>query len=98
MEGRHGVTSFFDAVGFTGYDTGFRVTLSESGKLQIRSGQLRASCLLTRSKIVAMGAAVANLVLDSKIQVFSDPEAFDRQLEHLGGGAALRPRSALAAG
>ena len=91
MEGRRGVTSFFDAVDFTGYESRFRTTLADLGKRQIKGGQLTASCLLTRSKIVSMGAAVANLVLDSRLRVFSDPCAFDRHLVTLGGGAALRP-------
>jgi hypothetical protein len=90
MEGRHGVTSFFDAVAFTGYESRFRTTLADLGKRQIKSGQLAASCVLTRSKIVSMGAAVANLVLDSRLRVFADACAFDEHLVNLGGGAALR--------
>jgi hypothetical protein len=46
--------------------------------------------LLTRSKLVAMGAAVVNLALPSKIDVCSNPGVFDRKLVELGGAAALK--------
>jgi hypothetical protein len=89
LAGRRGVTVFFDGLAFTGYDSGFRTPLSASARTLVDSGQLKGILLLTQSKLVAMGAAVVNLVLGSKIEVFADPKVFDRRLVDFGGGAAL---------
>ncbi len=61
LAGRRGVTVFFDGLAFTGYDSGFRTPLSASARALVDSGQLKRILLLTRSKLVAMGAAVVNL-------------------------------------
>jgi hypothetical protein len=89
LAGRTGVTVFFDGLAFTGYDSGFRTPLSASARTHVDSGQLKGILLLTRSKLVAMGAAVVNLALGSKIEVFGDVKVFDRRLVDFGGGAAL---------
>jgi hypothetical protein len=87
--GRRNVTCFFDGLEFTGYDSAFRATLSTFAQGQVESGQLKKLHLLTRSKLVAMGAAVVNLVVQSKIDVCANVTVFDRKLIDLGGRAAL---------
>jgi hypothetical protein len=89
LAGRQGVVSFFDGLAFSGYDTNFRTPLAKFAQVAVKSGQLKGVNLLTRSKLVAMGAAVVNLTVGSKIDVYSDVEAFDRRLVDCGGGAAL---------
>jgi hypothetical protein len=87
--GRQGVVSFVDGLAFTGYDSSFRTQLATFTQTATGSGQLKVVNLLTRSKLVAMGPAVVNLAIGSKIEVFADPEVFDRRLIALGGGAAF---------
>lgn len=95
FEGKRDVNSFLDGLAFTGYDTGFRTRLADLARRQVEAGQLKRIHLLTRSKLVAMGAAVVNLVI-GRIEVFSDVAVFENLLTKLGGGGALsRTRAAV---
>ena len=96
FEGKRDICSFFDGLAFTGYDTGFRTRLADVSRRQVEAGQLKRVNLLTHSKLVAMGAAVVNLAIGSKIDVFSDVAVFESVLVRVGGGGALsRPRAAV---
>jgi hypothetical protein len=95
LSGRRDVVSFVDALAVTGYESGFRPPLAAQSRRQIESGQLKQINMLTRSKLVAMGAAVVNLAIGSKIEVFSDTKAFDERLVAAGGASVFaRSRAA----
>jgi hypothetical protein len=89
FEGKRDILSFFDGLAFTGYDTGFRTRLSDLFRQQVDAGQLKRINLLTRSKLVAMGAAVVNLAIGSKIDVFSDIAVFENLLTGVGAAGSL---------
>jgi hypothetical protein len=98
LQGRKGIHSFFDGLDFNGYDPAFRSVLNDSSKESEKSGQVASIWVLTRSKIVAMGSAVVSLMLDSKIQVVSSVETFEKQLIAVGGASALQPKGTRQAG
>jgi hypothetical protein len=91
MAGRRDVLSFFDGAGFTGYDPDFRAVLGVQARRQLEQRQVKQVCVLTRSKIVAMGAAVVGLAIGSKHEVFSDVKAFDKRIVAAGAASALNP-------
>jgi hypothetical protein len=78
-----------DGLDLVGYDPAFRVHLADQAKQHIDAGRLDTIHLLTRSKLVSMGAAVVNLALGSRIRVFSSTQLFDAEVERLGAGAVL---------
>jgi hypothetical protein len=89
LSGRRDVVSFVDAVALTGYESSFRTPLAAQAKRQIESGQLKLVKMLTHSKLVAMGAAVVNLAIGSKIEVFSNIKVFDEVLVAAGGASVF---------
>jgi hypothetical protein len=93
FEGKRDSVLFFDGLEFTGYESQFRARLAESARRSVDSGQLKLANLLTRSKIVAMGAAVVNLAIGSRIQVFSDIAAYERVIVKAGASSALRGKA-----
>jgi hypothetical protein len=95
LSGRRDVVSFIDALALAGYESSFRTPLAAQARRQIESGQLKLVNMLTRSKLVAMGAAVVNLAVGSKIEVFSDTKAFDERVVAAGGASVfVRSRAA----
>ncbi len=79
---RHGIRVdwFGDYSEMTGYDTETRVALSEfTTKYKT---QLSTVTVLVRSKIVAMGATVANLAVGGILDVVSNREKYERAIAH----------------
>jgi hypothetical protein len=73
------VTLFDDLDGLTGYDPGVRAGLTEW--VNQNKGAVTAVHILVRSRVVAMGVGVANMVLRGVISAHSDRAVFDRELE-----------------
>jgi hypothetical protein len=69
---------FIDAWQLDGYETGYRVALTEM--LRAMPEVTRVHGLL-RSTIVAMGAAVANLALGGIVKIYRRPADFEAAME-----------------
>jgi hypothetical protein len=70
---------FYDLWDLQGYDSPVRVDFTNFH----RKFGLRSLHALTRSRVVAMGVAVANLALGNRITVHSGRESFDARLAEL---------------
>jgi hypothetical protein len=83
---------FHDAWEHEGYDTEFRVGMANWAKASsaATTGRLLSVDVLVRSKLVAMGVAVANLVAGGIIRSHSRLETYSAALIQAGGGEALR--------
>jgi hypothetical protein len=89
-EGRHvGFNDWFD---MTDYDSQARILLTEMVNESI--ALIEASHVLIASKLVAFGVRAANVVLRRHLTVYSDPEAFDRELRRVMARDAARSSSA----
>jgi hypothetical protein len=80
MTGR--ITVFFDCWDMTGYDSEFRLKTSAWGAEH--KSDVDAGYMVTRSKLVAMGATVANLVTGGKIKGYSERSEFDSEAKRCG--------------
>ena len=77
---------FNDTDRMPSYDPGFRNVLTDwSGS---KGDRLRAIHILTRSKVVAMGAAVANLMLGGNVKMYADRVQFEAAFTAAGGAAS----------
>jgi hypothetical protein len=76
VKGDGGFDYFYDLWNLRVYDSPVRVDLTEFH----RKVGLRSLHTLTRSRVVAMGVAVANLALGNRITVHSSRESFDQRL------------------
>ena len=88
-EGCRGMIVFFDGLSFTGYEPSFRAILGLAGRQAIQDGHVKEVCVLTRSKIVAMGAAVVAMTAESKFDVFSNVKAFEKRMVRAGASIVL---------
>jgi hypothetical protein len=79
-----GFDYFYDLWSLQVYDSPVRVDLTDFH----RKVGLRSLHTLTRSRVVAMGVAVANLALGNRITVHSSRESFDQRLAAVCRGAA----------
>lgn len=79
-EGRDGrrFELFVDAEGLTGYDVDFRTAASAWGR-RVES-QITAHCIFVRSRLVALGIAVAALPFRRAVSVVWDRSAFGARL------------------
>jgi hypothetical protein len=86
-----GFDYFYDLWNLRVYDSPVRVELTDFHR---RVG-LRSLHTLTRSRVVAMGVAVANLALGNRITVHSSRESFDQRLaarcREMARGRSLTP-------
>jgi hypothetical protein len=74
---------FNDTDRMPSYDPGFRNVLTDwSGS---KGERLKAIHILTRSKVVAMGAAVANLMLGGNVKMYADRGGFEAAFIAAGG-------------
>jgi hypothetical protein len=74
---------FFDAGEMNGYDSGFRVHLTDWAKaLKPRTGAMH---VFVKSKIVQMGAAVANLALGGILRFHPSKGAMEEAVRKLVG-------------
>jgi hypothetical protein len=79
---------FNDWAGMAGYTTEARVALTKW--LFTARGPVAEMHVLVRSKLVAMGVSVANLLLGGFVVPYARPERFKTALaERLGGGTQL---------
>jgi len=77
--GRRDLHFLVDCEEQTGFDAQFRRRIVEWAKrLEPRT---MTYCLLVRSRVVALGIAVAGLLVGGKTKVVSDREKFNSQLE-----------------
>jgi hypothetical protein len=91
MPPREQVDFFIDAELLAGYDTEVRVGMTEwviKNRPSIRSFHG-----LVRSKIVAMGASVANLALGGFLKIHTDPHEFQIAFEAASGIRVTRASS-----
>lgn len=78
IERHGGIVIFDDWDEAKGYDSEVRFRLTEWTKANF--DVLRATTVLVRSKILAMGLSVANLALRRPVTVLHDRKAFERAL------------------
>jgi hypothetical protein len=81
------VDMFVDLMDVSGYDTDYRVAITEWGK--DTTPHVGTFALLLRSKLIAMGVAVSNLAVGGVMRPYTDPKAFDDALKksvHQMGG------------
>ncbi len=76
VKGNAGFHYFYDLWDLQVYDSPVRVDLTNYH----RAVGLQSLHALTRSRVVAMGVAVANLALGNRITVHSGRESFDQRL------------------
>jgi hypothetical protein len=74
---------FNDTQRMPGYDPGFRSILTEWSAS--KRERLTAIHILTASRMVAMGAAVANMMLGGNVKMYSDRRSFEEQFASAGG-------------
>jgi len=74
---------FNDTERMPGYDPGFRNILTEWSKS--KAERLTTIHILTASRVVAMGAAVANMLLGGNIKMYSERSAFESAFVGAGG-------------
>jgi hypothetical protein len=67
------------------YDTGFRQALTEWS--DSKRGRLKTIHILTRSKVVAMGASVSNMLLGGNIKMYASRTPFETAFVAAGGAA-----------
>jgi hypothetical protein len=67
------------------YDTGFRQALTEWS--DSKKGRLTMIHILTRSKVVAMGASVSNMLLGGNIKMYASRAPFEAAFVAAGGAA-----------
>jgi hypothetical protein len=79
---------FIDADEMTGYDTEFRSRSTEWGSRA--RPRLISNHVLVRSKIVAMGVTVANMIIRGNVEMHSNRADFEKSLIGVGGTAAMR--------
>lgn len=82
MAGENKVDILVDFWDMEGYDSQFRIETQEWGRTRQKS--LGKVYLLTRSKLVSMGAAVANLAIGGLLRTFTRKDEFDRECTRLG--------------
>jgi|HubBroStandDraft_6_1064221.scaffolds.fasta_scaffold262090_2 hypothetical protein len=76
------ISVLFDYWDMTGYDTEFRVKTSAwAAKHQ---SLVDSGYMVTRSKLVAMGVSVVNLVIGGKIKAVSNRAEFDQEAKRVG--------------
>jgi hypothetical protein len=68
----------------TGYDSAVRLKLTEWTRQH--SGQVLETHVLLRSKLIAMGMAVANLALGGNLRTYTNRAAFDAARSRAGFG------------
>jgi hypothetical protein len=83
---------FNDTERMATYDPGFRNVLTEWS--DSKRGRLLTIHILTGSKFVAMGAAVANMMLGGNIKMYASRAAFEAAFTAAGGSASKFPRVA----
>jgi len=69
---------FHDWADMSRYDTEARVKLTEYANRRIRC--FASTNILVRSRLLAMGITVANIILRNHIQVYGHRERFDKEL------------------
>ncbi len=76
------IDALVDFWDMTGYDSQFRIETQTWGQQHPKN--LGKVMLLTRSKLVSMGAAVANLAIGGVLKTFTRKDEFDRESSKLG--------------
>jgi hypothetical protein len=66
-----------------GYDSAFRTTMTEWA--QKHKERLQCTHVLVRSRLVAMGVTVAQLVLRENLKMYADRKSFEAAFAALGG-------------
>jgi hypothetical protein len=74
---RRGVHLYIDTEEQTGHDAAFRDRIVEWAK----SVEVETTCILVRSRIVAFGVTVANMLVGGHKTMMTSPEAFRAQLD-----------------
>jgi len=85
---------FADYSEMVSYDSQVRIALSQF--VNSNKPSLNKLVILVRSRLVAMGVSVANLAVGGRIDAFSDPAGFKRELDKVlsraRGADSLAPR------
>lgn len=76
------VIPIFDFWDMEAYDSALRVETQGWGSKH--RAEMESVYLLTRSKLVSMGASVANLAIGGLMKIFTRKEEFDREVQKLG--------------
>jgi hypothetical protein len=86
LQPRAWIDLFIDAEELVRYDSGVRVAMTEW--VSENRSSLHSVHALVKSKIVAMGAAVANLALGGFVTIHRDRTSFERAIAAAGVGSA----------